>query len=147
MAACAAPGELLVSSTVKDLVARVDPWHADGMFRSSLRDTGSTALTRGLMWFAVRVAATLHGRFGKEGPPLAIKLLQLLGMFVLGALTALFPSVVAILGLVVYWIASWIVAVVWQTFERSRLHVSPNWPWPRDRKKKLEKGPVRENCS
>jgi hypothetical protein len=123
---------------------RVDPWDADGMFRSSLRDTGSTALTRGLMWFAVRTTAMVNGRFGGSGPPLPIKLFQLAGMFVLGAVAALAPSLVAAVGLVVYWIANWMVAVVWQVFERVRLQVTPNWPWPFDQKKKQEKGPADE---
>lgn len=123
---------------------RVDPWDADGMFRSSLRDTGSTALTRGLMWFAVRTTAMVNGRFGRSGPPLPVKLFQLLGMFVLGAVAALAPSLVAALGLVVYWIANWIVAAVWQVFERLRLRVKPNWPWPRDQKQKRERSPAGE---
>lgn len=113
---------------------RVDPWHADGLFRRALRETGATALTRGLMWFAVRTAAMASGRFGREGPALPIKVLQLLGILALGIVTALGPTLVAILGLVVYLVANWIVALVWQVFERARLHEEPNWPWPLDRK-------------
>jgi hypothetical protein len=120
---------------------RVDPWDADGMFRSSLRDTGSTALTRGLMWFAVRTTAMVNGRFGAEGPSLPVKLFQLAGMFTIGAVAALAPTIVAALGLVVFWIANWIVALVWQVFERLRLNVTPNWPWPRDQKQKQLKRP------
>ncbi len=126
----------------REVGARVDPWDADGMFRSSLRDTGSIALTRGLMWFAVRAAAMVHGRFGRSGPSLVIKVLQLLGMLVLGVIAALGPTIVAAIGLVVYWIASWIVAVVWQIFERRRLHVAPNWPWPLDQDKQRASGTV-----
>jgi hypothetical protein len=123
--------------------ARVDPWHADGIFRRALRETGSPALTRGLMWFAVRLAAMVRGRFGRLGPPFAVKILQLAGIFVLGVLTAAVPSVVAIIGIAVYWVASWVVALVWQVFERVRLEEPPNWPWPLDRKKKVLTDPVR----
>lgn len=120
---------------------RVDPWHADGLFRRALRETGATALTRGLMWFAVRAAATVSGRFGREGPNFVVKVLQLVGILALGIVTALAPSLVALVGLVVYLVANWIVALVWQIFERSKLHEKPNWPWPLDRKPKVFKAP------
>jgi hypothetical protein len=113
------------------------------MFRSSLRDTGSIALTRGLMWFAVRTTAMVHGRFGKGGPKsLAVKVLQVAGIFVIGVFTAALPTVIAAIGLVIYWIASWIVALVWQFFERLYIKVKPNWPWPLDQKPKRETEPV-----
>jgi|GEM_PF-1237568 Protein of unknown function (DUF1353). len=124
--------------------SRVDPWHADGLFRRALRETGSPALTRGLMWFAVRAAATVAGRFGHLGPPFVIKVLQLLGIFVLGALTALVPTLVAVIGLVVYWVANWMIAAIWQIFERVRLGERPNWPWPFDKKPKLLKAPMQQ---
>ena len=124
--------------------SRVDPWHADGLFRRALRETGSPALTRGLMWFAVRTAATVSGRFGRLGPPFVVKVLQLLGIFVLGALTALVPTIVAVAGLVVYWIANWVIATIWQVFERTRLGERPNWPWPFDKKPKLLKQPTKQ---
>jgi uncharacterized protein DUF1353 len=110
--------------------SRVDPWLADGMFRRALRETGSPALTRGLMWFAVRLAATVSGRFGKKGPRLAIKLFQLLFVFLLGAVTALGPTIVAGAGLFVYWLGSWVAAIVWYvTFERRVFKGGTNWPW------------------
>lgn len=109
--------------------SRVDPWHADGVFRRALRQTGAPALTRSLMWFAVRAAATFAGRFGKLGPSLPAKILQLLGIMVLGIFAALGPTLIAAVGLVIYWIWSWIVAVGWSFVERARGHRT-NWPWP-----------------
>lgn len=109
---------------------RVDPWHADGIFRRALRQTGSTALSRGLMWFAVRAAAIRRGRFGKLGPSRIVKLLQLAGMFVVGVLTVLAPTLVAVAGLIVFWAANWIVAVVWHFVESARMEEATNWPWP-----------------
>jgi hypothetical protein len=109
--------------------SRVDPWHADGVFRSGLRQTGSPALTRTLMWFAVRLVATVSGRFGRLGPSLVVKVLQLFGVFVLGVVSALVPTVIAALGLVSYWLFSWIVAIVCSPIERRRGHAT-NWPWP-----------------
>lgn len=108
---------------------RIDPWHADGLFRRALRETGSSALTRSLMWFAVRAVAMVRSRFGRQGPSLARKVLQLLGVFVLGCLTALLPTLVAAGGLVVYWVGNWIVAVAWHPAERKR-GWQTNWPWP-----------------
>lgn len=119
---------------------RVDPWNADGMFRRALRETGSPALTRGLMWFAVRTAAMCSGRFGRRGPNVVVKVLQLLGVLALGILSALAPTVVAVAGLFVFWIASWLVALVWHLYERRKMHADTNWPWPSD-KQKLEKDP------
>jgi hypothetical protein len=109
--------------------SRIDPWHADGVFRRALQQTGAPALTRSLMWFAVRAAATVAGRFGKLGPSLPAKILQLLAIFLLGIVAALGPTLIAAAGLVLYWIWSWVVAVVWSPVERSR-GTKPNWPWP-----------------
>ncbi|MGB3736293.1 MAG: DUF1353 domain-containing protein [Ilumatobacter sp.] len=109
--------------------SRVDPWHADGVFRRALRQTGAPALTRSLMWFAVRATATFAGRFGKLGPSLPAKILQLLAIFVLGVVAALPATIIAAVGLVLYWLFSWIVAVVWSPVERAR-GTETNWPWP-----------------
>jgi Protein of unknown function (DUF1353) len=109
----------------------VDPADADGIFRSALRQTGATALTRGLMWFGVRTIAIFGGRYGKAGPPRWVKLGQILGMLVLGLVAAGVPTLVVIVGLGIYWVANWIVALVWQIFERRRFPgFAPNWPWP-----------------
>jgi hypothetical protein len=110
--------------------ARVDPWDADGMFRRSLRETGSTALSRGLMWFGVRIAAMARLRFGREGPSLARKVVQILGMLLVAVLVALGPTLVALAGLFVFWIGSWMVAALWHFFERYYLKSRTNWPWP-----------------
>jgi Protein of unknown function (DUF1353) len=123
---------------------RIDPWHADGIFRKALRETGSTALSRALMWFAVRAVATVSRRFGKKGPPLLIKVLQLLAILVLGIITALVPTIVAALGLLVFWIASWVVAVIWWPFENLRLGEPTNWPWPSKGRSELRRPPDRE---
>lgn len=108
---------------------RIDPWDADSMFRSALRETGAPALTRGLMWFGVRTGAMVRGRFGRRGPKTWVKALQLLGVFALGTVAALGPTIVVGAGLVVYWAASWIAGAVWAPFER-RFGVQTNWPWP-----------------
>lgn len=109
-------------------VRRIDPWNADGLFRRALRETGMPALTRGLMWWGVRTNAVVHGRFGIDGPSLPIKLLQLVGGFLLGVITVLPVTIVAAIGLVAYWVFNWIAAAVWTIFERS--HGMPtNWPW------------------
>lgn len=121
--------------------ARVDPWNADGLFRRSLRQTGAPALTRGLMWFAVRLAAMARRRFGREGPSLGIKIVQLLGILLLGLLTAAGPTLVAIAGLLVYWIGSWVVALVWWFFDRYKLKEPTNWPWPGGRRQRAKEPP------
>lgn len=108
----------------------VDPWDADGVFRSVLRETGATTLTRGLMWFAVRVLAMVQGRIGRQGPSWPVKVLQLLGVFAIGSLTALGPTLVAAAGLAVYWVGNWIVAAAWWPLERHRFGNATNWPWP-----------------
>lgn len=123
---------------------RVDPWNADGIFRRALRETGSPALTRGLMWFAVRAAAMAGGRFGRRGPSLVVKVLQLLGILALGILSALAPTVVAVVGLFVFWIASWIVALAWYFYERHKMKTDTNWPWPSDKRKLETEPPARE---
>lgn len=109
---------------------RIDPWYADGMFRRALRETGSPALTRGLMWFAVRVAALFGGRLGKKGPNLPIKLGQLLVVFLLGVLSALGPTIVAGLGLVIYWACNWLIAAAWYLLYEGQIFHRANWPWP-----------------
>src|SRR5436190_4569251 len=122
---------------------RIDPSDADGMLRRALRETGATALTRGLMWFGVRLAAIVRGRYGRRGPGKIVKIVQLVGMLVLGVLTALAPTVATLVGLVVFWIANWIVALVWRAFERSRFPgFAGNWPWWPRRKSSTRKGPL-----
>jgi Protein of unknown function (DUF1353) len=111
--------------------ARIDPADADGMFRRALRETGATALTRGLMWVGVRAVAIMGRRYGAAGPPRWVKLGQIGGMLVLGLVAAGVPTVVAGLGLVIYWAANWIVALVWRPVERRLFPgFTPNWPWP-----------------
>jgi hypothetical protein len=108
---------------------RVDPWDADGMFRRALRETGTPALTRGIMWFGVRVGAVFGGRFGVSGPPIAVKLLQLIGMLVVGVFAVLGPTLVAAVGLVVYWLINWLISAIWILYERRRKFPT-NLPWP-----------------
>lgn len=109
--------------------SRVDPWHADGVFRRALRQTGSPTLPRSLMWFAVRLVATVSGRLGKLGPNLVVKVLQLLAVLLVGVVSALVPTIFAAIGLFIYWVCSWIVAAVWYLVERRR-GTETNWPWP-----------------
>jgi len=109
---------------------RIDPWNADGMFRRALRESGSTALTRGLMWFAVRVVAMLHGRLGHKGPSLLVKIGQLLVVLGLGVVSALGPTVVALVGLLVFWLCNWLVALTWYALYERRVHGKANWPSP-----------------
>ncbi len=110
---------------------RIDPADADGMFRRALRETGSTALTRGLMWGGVRAASIVRGRYGTSGPGRWVKLAQLGGVGLLGILTILAPTLVTLAGLVFYWAANWIVAIVWRPFEKRTFgpDFRPNWPW------------------
>ena len=110
---------------------RIDPADADGMFRRALRETGATALTRGLMWGGVRAASISGGRYGSSGPSRWVKLAQLAGITALGALTVLLPTGVAFAGLVLYWFANWIVAVAWRSFETRTFgkDFRSNWPW------------------
>jgi hypothetical protein len=61
---------------------RIDPAEADGMFRRSLRETDSTALTRGLHVFGVRATAIAGGRYGQKGPIKIINVAHLGGMFI-----------------------------------------------------------------
>ena len=115
----------------KRISPKIDPWYADGMFRRALRETGSSTLTRGLMWFAVRAVACLRGRLGKKGPRLLTKFGQLLGLFVLGVVSALGPTIVAGVGLVIFWVFNWLVAVVWYLSYGRRIFGRANWPWPK----------------
>lgn len=108
---------------------RIDPWDADGLFRRALRESGATALARGLMWIAVRVAAIAAGRFGSSGPPLPVKVAQLAGVAAVGVATVGVPTAVASLGRLVYWKVEWLVALPWAVVERLR-GKRTNLPWP-----------------
>jgi hypothetical protein len=108
---------------------RVDPWDADGLFRRALRESGATALTRGLMWFAVRSAAIAAGRVGSGGPPLPVKVAKVAGMATVGVVTVGAPTAVALVGRVVYWIVEWLTALPWAVVERLR-GKRTNLPWP-----------------
>lgn len=108
---------------------RVDPWDADGLFRRALRESGATALTRGLMWIAVRAAAVAAGRFGRSGPPWPMKLAKMAGMATVGVVTVGAPTAVAFVGRIFYWLVEWAVAGPWSAVERLRGR-RPNLPWP-----------------
>ncbi|HEX5614117.1 MAG TPA: DUF1353 domain-containing protein [Acidimicrobiia bacterium] len=108
---------------------RIDPWDADGLFRRALRLNGATAAARGLMWVAVRVVAIASRRFGRNGPSLGWKLVQVIGMLLVGIGLLGAPTAAVLVGLVVFWIGSWIIAPVWVLFERRRGDPT-NWPWP-----------------
>jgi hypothetical protein len=82
------------------------------------------------MWFAVRVAAVFGGRLGKKGPNLLVKFWQLLIVFLLGVVSALGPTIVAGLGLVVFWVWNWLAAAMWYLLYERRHSDRANWPWP-----------------
>lgn len=113
-----------------DVTPRVDPWDADGIFRRALRQAGGTLVTRWLMWLAVRLAASVDGRFGAQGPALPLKVLQLLVLLVVGFLAVGLPTLVVVLGRVVYWVIEWIVVLPDLVMRRST-----NLPWPRGPKR------------
>ena len=122
---------------------RVDPWDADGLFRRALRESGATALTRGLMWIAVRAAAIAGGRFGRSGPPLPVKVGQVTGMAGVGIATVGLPTAVAAAGRAFYWVVEWAVALPWSLFERAR-GTATNLPWPAGRSRDRPQDPPRE---
>jgi hypothetical protein len=108
---------------------RIDPWDADGIFRRALRESGATTATRSLMWLAVRATAILSGRFGHSGPSLPVKVLQVVGIAVIGVVGVLIPTAVALAGMFVYFLIEWLVALPWAVFERITKR-SSNLPWP-----------------
>lgn len=122
---------------------RVDAWDADGLFRRALRESGATAITRGLMWIAVRAAAIAAGRFGKRGPSLPVKIGQVTGMAAAGVVSVGAPTAVAIVGRVFYWLIDWIVAGPWWVFERIK-GTTTNLPWPKGRSRHRLDEPPRE---
>lgn len=124
-------------------VPRVDPWDADGLFRRALRESGATALTRGLMWIAVRAAAIGAGRFGRSGPPLPVKVAQVAGMTAAGIATVGAPTAIAVVGRVFYWLADWVVALAWAPVEHARAKRT-NLPWPVSPGHEPRKDPPRE---
>jgi Protein of unknown function (DUF1353) len=124
-------------------VARVDPWDADGLFRRALRESGATALTRGLMWIAVRAAAIAAGRFGRSGPPLPLKVAQVAGMAATGVATVGAPTAVAVVGRAFYWLVEWVVALAWAPVERAR-GTRTNLPWPASEGHERREDPPRE---
>ena len=126
-----------------DAPRRVDPWDADGLFRRALRESGATALTRALMWIAVRATATLSGRFGEQGPPAPVKVGQVVGMAAVGAASVGVPTLVAVVGRVLYWALEWAVAVPWFLFERAR-RTQTNLPWHPFRKRHVEEKSPKE---
>jgi hypothetical protein len=126
-----------------DREPRVDPWDADGLFRRALRESGATAMTRGLMWIAVRAAAIFGGRFGHSGPPLPVKVGQVAGMTVAGVVSVGIPTIVALIGRGFYWLIEWIVALPWLLFERAK-GLTTNLPWPSGKKRERRDDPPRE---
>ncbi len=122
---------------------RVDPWDADGLFRRALREAGATAMTRGLMWIAVRATAIAAGRFGRNGPPPHVKIGQVTGMAAAGVVAVGAPTAAAVVGRVFYWVVEWVVAVPWYLFERAK-GTETNLPWPRGTKRERLDDPPRE---
>ena len=124
-------------------VPRVDPWDADGLFRRALRETGATAMTRALMWIAVRAVAAAAGRIGHRGPPLPVKVVHMAGMAAVGAVSVGAPTAVAVVGRAFYWVIEWLVAVPWHLVERAT-GTATNLPWPKGRKRDRLDEPPKE---
>jgi hypothetical protein len=122
---------------------RVDPWDADGLFRRALRESGATAMTRSLMWIAVRAAAIAAGRFGRSGPSLPVKVGQVTGMAAAGVVSVGAPTAVAFVGRIFYWVIEWLVAVPWHLFERAK-GIATNLPWPKGKKRERLDYPPKE---
>lgn len=122
---------------------RVDAWDADGLFRRALRESGAPALTRGLMWIAVRAAAVAAGRFGRSGPPWPVKLSKMAGMATVGVLTVGLPTAVAFVGRIFYWVVEWAAAGAWSMVELLRGR-RPNLPWPLGPRHERHEDPPRE---
>lgn len=124
-------------------VPRVDPWDADGLFRRALRESGATAMTRALMWIAVRAVAAASGRFGHRGPSLPVKVGHMAGMAAVGVVSVGAPTAVAAVGRVFYWVIEWLVALPWHLVERAT-GTPTNLPWPRGRRRDRLDEPPRE---
>lgn len=122
---------------------RIDPWDADGLFRRALRESGATAITRGLMWIAVRTAAIAGGRFGASGPSTPVKVGQVAGMAGMGVVSVGVPTVVAVAGRGFYWVVEWVVAVPWSLFERAK-GMGTNLPWPKGPRHTPQEDPPKE---
>lgn len=122
---------------------RVDPWDADGLFRRALREVGTTAMTRALMWIAVRATAIAAGRFGRNGPSVPVKVGQVTGMATVGVLAVGAPTAGAVVGRIFYWMFEWLVALPWHLFERTH-GMTTNLPWPKGRKRQRIDEPPRE---
>ena len=105
--------------------------------------SGATAFTRALMWIAVRATAIAAGRFGRSGPPLAVKVGQVTGMATAGALAVGAPTAAAVIGRIFYWAIEWVVAVPWSFFERVA-GTTTNLPWPRGKKRERIDEPPKE---
>lgn len=131
------------SKRADGVAPRIDPWDADGLFRRALRESGATALARGLMWIAVRAAAIAAGRFGSSGPTLPLKVGQLAGVATVGVVTVGVPTAVAFLGRIVYWMVEWLVALPWALVERLR-GKRTNLPWPASKGHAQIEDPPRE---
>ncbi|MGQ0433086.1 MAG: DUF1353 domain-containing protein [Microthrixaceae bacterium] len=125
------------------MTPRVDPWDADGLFRRALRESGATAISRALMWIAVRAAAIAAGRFGRSGPSLPVKVGQVTGMTAVGVVSVGAPTAVAVVGRIFYWLVEWIVAVPWYLFERAK-GLTTNLPWPGGKRRERRDDPPRE---
>jgi hypothetical protein len=124
-------------------VPRVAPWDADGLFRRALRESGATAITRGLMWIAVRTAAIAGGRLGRSGPSLPVKLGQVTGMAAVGVASVGAPTAAAIVGRIFYWVIDWLIAIPWQLVERAK-GLTTNLPWPKGTRRERVDDPPKE---
>lgn len=119
---------------------RIDAWNADALFRRALRQTGATALTRGVMWAAVRAVAILDGRFGSPSHiGVVTRVASLVAMAGIGLVSAGPAFLVVAAATFVYWVLSWLVALAWRVgFEQRNVPThEQHWPWPRHAVRKV----------
>jgi len=90
---------------------RVDPWHADGMFRRALRRSKLPPIPRNMIWVGVRLAAILSGRLGKKGPSWFRKVLAVLMWTLIGVVIVTVPLIAIVVGYSVYWIFGLMAAI------------------------------------
>jgi hypothetical protein len=101
---------------------RVDPWHADGMFRRALRYSGLAPIPRNMIWVGVRLAAIFSGRLGQKGPKWYKKVLTVLIWTLIGLVIVVPPVAAILVGYGVYWVFGLLAALatVIYTWYRSR---------------------------
>jgi len=104
---------------------RIDPWHADGMFRRALRVAGVGAVPRNMLWVGVRVAATFSGRLGQRGPSLGVKAAKMIGWTTLALLVIGVPLIAILLGYLVYLLIDMVIQPLAVYYRRRKTRNDP----------------------